>query len=198
MESYFNAGNSDEELERLYPGSMDGTNACEPKSTRRYLTRRGLLRSNIVAFAYRTFDRRWIYWEPETNLLGRKSPELFPQVFNGNLFLEARQKESGLAYTRGMVVSILADNFGNGFSNFFPKLIHRQSDELVFRAEPRELVANLTARAESYLRSIGLDPEDLEQASLLFFGSSVFKCKTRRKGASSPRRSGGSDRSSSR
>jgi len=169
MESYFDPGISDAEIERLYSGSMDGTNACEPKPTRRYLTRRGLLRSNIVPFAYRTFDRRWIYWEPETNLLGRKSPDFFPQVFTGNLFLEARQKESGLAYARGMVVSILADNFGNGFSNFFPKLIHRQSDELVFRAEARDLAANLTARAESYLRSIGLDPEDLEQASLLFF-----------------------------
>ena len=122
METYFDPGISDAELERLYPGSMDGTNACDPKPTRRYLTGRGLLPSNIVPFAYRAFDRRWIYWESETNLLGRKSPDFFPHVFPGNHFFEARQKESGSAYGRGMVVSILADNFGNGFSNFFPKL----------------------------------------------------------------------------
>jgi predicted helicase len=169
METFFDAAISDAELERLYPGSMDGTNACDPKPTRRYLAGRGLLRSNIVPFAYRAFDRRWIYWEPETNLLGRKSPDFFPQVFAGNHFFEARQKESGSAYGRGMVVSILADNFGNGFSNFFPKLIRRQPDELDFTGNARELTANLSPKAEAYLRSLKLDSDNLEHATLLFF-----------------------------
>ncbi len=169
METYFDPDISDAELERLYPGSMDGTNACDPKPTRRYLTGRGLLPSNILPFAYRAFDRRWIYWEPETNLLGRKSPDFFPQVFAGNHFLEARQKESGSVYGRGMVVSILADNFGNGFSNFFPKLIRHQPGELVFSTNARDLIANLTAKAEAYLRSLKLDLEEVEQATLLFF-----------------------------
>lgn len=67
-----------------------------------------------------------------------------------------------------MVVSILADNFGNGFSNFFPKLIRRQPDELNFTENVRDLTANLSPKAEAYLRTLKLDPEDSEQASLLF------------------------------
>lgn len=169
MESYFDPEITDAELERLYPGSMDGSNACEPKSTRSYLRRRGFLPDYIVPISYRAFDRRWIYWEPETNLLGRKSPEFFPQVFAGNTFLEARQKESGTTFSRGMVVSVLADNFGNGFSNFFPKLIRRAPGSFAFEAQGTDDHANLSQQAKLYLKVLGLDAEDSAQGSLLFY-----------------------------
>jgi hypothetical protein len=71
---------------------MDGTDACEPKSTRAYLIKRGFLPKYIVRYAFRPFDNRWLYWEPETKLLGRKVPEYFPNVFPGNVALVTQQK----------------------------------------------------------------------------------------------------------
>lgn len=120
---YFNVAISNAEMAVRHPGSMDGSHSCKPISTRTFLTKRGILQEYFVPYLYKPFDRRWIYWEPETNLLGRKSPEFFPQVGGGNLFLEARRRESVSDWSRGAVTSILADNFGNGFSNFFPMFL---------------------------------------------------------------------------
>ena len=92
MELYFNAELSNEEVARQVPGSMDGTDACEPKSARAYLIKRGFLPKYIVRYAFRPFDNRWLYWEPETKLLGRKVPEYFPNVFPGNVALVTQQK----------------------------------------------------------------------------------------------------------
>jgi hypothetical protein len=92
MELYFNAELSNEEVARQVPGSMDGTDACEPKSTRAFLVKRGFKPEFIVRYAFRPFDNRWLYWEPETKLLGRKVPEYFPQTFSGNIALVSQQK----------------------------------------------------------------------------------------------------------
>jgi len=92
MKLYFNTELSNEEVARQVPGSMDGTDACEPKSTRAYLVQRGFKPEFIVRYAFRPFDNRWLYWEPETKLLGRKVPEYFPQTFSGNIALVSQQK----------------------------------------------------------------------------------------------------------
>jgi Type ISP C-terminal specificity domain len=89
MEDYFDPKIGNEELARLYPGSMDGTHACEPVATRAYLTKRGFLPQYVVRFLFRPFDLRWIYWEPETKLLGRPSPQYFPHVSEENIWLAA-------------------------------------------------------------------------------------------------------------
>jgi Type ISP C-terminal specificity domain len=83
MRDYFDPAISDTELAQLYAGSMDGTGACEPVSTRRFLVNRGFLPEYLVRFAFRPFDLRWLYWEPETKLLGRPVPDYFRQV-DGN------------------------------------------------------------------------------------------------------------------
>ncbi len=92
MTDYFNASVSDAELARIHPRSMDGTHACDPVPTRAFLVRRGFLSQYVVRFVYRPFDMRWVYWEPETSLLGRKSPELFAHFLAGNVFFTLRQK----------------------------------------------------------------------------------------------------------
>lgn len=132
LKDYFDPDLPHEEMARMHPGSMDGSNACKPKPTREFLQKRGIRPEFFVPIEYRAFDRRWIYWEPETHLLGRKSPDFFPQVFPKNAFIEARQRESVTEFSRGMVVTGLADNFGNGFSNFFPKLLRNQSKHTLF------------------------------------------------------------------
>jgi hypothetical protein len=129
MRDYFDPKIPNEALAKLHPGSMDGTNACEPVSTRSALIKRGFLPAYLVPIIYKPFDKRWIYWEPETSLLGRKSPDLFANILKPNYFIEARQRESLSEWSRGTLVSILADNFGNGFSNFFPLFRRVQSSK---------------------------------------------------------------------
>lgn len=163
IKDYFNKGVSDEELSQKYPGAMDGSNACEPQSTRQLLAKRGLLHDHFVRLEYRAFDKRWIYWEPETNLLGRKSPDFFPQIFQNNQFIEARQRESGTVFTRGMVVSTLADNFGNGFSNFFPQFLKDVDKQRSLRPTGGAIGFNLSETAEHYLKQLEIKTSDWSQ-----------------------------------
>ncbi|WP_129677218.1 type ISP restriction/modification enzyme [Candidatus Chloroploca sp. Khr17] len=121
MRVYFDKNITDAQIEHLIPRVMAKTNqAFDPYKTRSYLVNRGFLQNYIVKYCFHPFDVRWIYWEPETDLLGRKSPDFFANVFEGNLFIEARKRESLDRFSRGYMASVLADNFGNGFSNFFP------------------------------------------------------------------------------
>jgi hypothetical protein len=71
---------------------------------------------------------RWLYWEPETKLLDEKRSEYFPHVFAANLWVEARQKQPMERFDRGYFTRILADNFGNGLSNFFPLYLKDEKD----------------------------------------------------------------------
>jgi hypothetical protein len=166
---YFDRSISDDELARLHPGSMDGSNACEPTTTRQTLLRRGMLKDNIVQLEYRAFDKRWIYWESDTNLLGRKSPDFFPQVFPSNQFIEARQRESGSRFSRGMVTSTLADNFGNGFSNFFPKLLKKVTAQAEINCSDGAIRPNLSPGARDYLALLRIK----EQEAQLLFNHSI-------------------------
>ena len=174
IRDYFNPEISHEEMRAKHQSSMDGTNACEPVQTREYLRTRGLLPHYFVRYLYRPFDLRWIYWEPETRLLGRKSPGFFAQIFPGNVFVEARQRQSKDHFDRGHVTTALADNFGNGFSNFFPLCIRQSADTQSARVqETPDMFAeggggggdvtkpNLTPAASTYLAKLDASPDAL-------------------------------------
>jgi hypothetical protein len=123
MADFFNPDITDAEMAARHPGSMDGTHACEPIATRGYLRNRGILPRYLVKFLYRPFDSRWIYWEPETKLLGRPSPDYFPQVFDGNLSLGAtRQNRKG--FDAPIATPILAClHIIERSANMFPMLL---------------------------------------------------------------------------
>ena len=154
---YFDPAVTDGEMGARHRGSMDGSHACKPGPTRAQLVKRGLKPEYFVPYLYKPFDRRWIYWEPETGLLGRKSPDFFPQVRRKNLFLEARRRESIADWSRGTVTSILADNFGNGFSNFFPMRLSNSATPasmLFGEGTIHRGTFNLTAAATDYLSRV--------------------------------------------
>ena len=176
MRDYFDADIGDKEMAARHSGSMDGTHASESHETRAYLIHRGYLAKYLVRYIYRPFDGRWIYWEPETKLLGRKSPDLFRNVFEGNCFIEARQHQTKSEFDRGYVTTALPDNFGNGFSNFFPLFLRpNEKDTTAVRETPDLFAAdagggfggdgkpvpNLTPFARDYLAQIGAKPEEL-------------------------------------
>jgi len=131
---------------------------------REALLNRGFLAEKIVSYAYRPFDTRWIYWEPETKLLDEKRSEYFPNAFAGNFWIEARQKQTMERFDRGYVASVLADNFGNGLSTFFPLYLRTNDKQASFLAS-ESIDTNLSEAATAYVRTLGLD------ASHLFYNS---------------------------
>ena len=121
------------------------------------LSRGGPDESGFIRFAYRPFDNRWLYWEKD-GLLDRPRTDYRPHVFEGNMWLEAREREPKDEFARGTLVGDLADNFGNGLSSWFPSWL--RDDGLA--SDGREgRRANLTDQADRYLARLGLGIEDL-------------------------------------
>ena len=156
---YFDATLSHEEIARRYPRVMTNTarfNARRVRDT--LLARGGPDDTRFVRYMYRPFDNRWLYWEPETKLLREKSPRYPVQIFEGNKWIEARERESKIAYSRGSFARHLADNFGNGFSSFFPAWL---SHDDITSGDRDGRRPNLSAAALRYLDRLGLGVEDL-------------------------------------
>lgn len=160
INDYFNSEITHEVLAQHYPVAMKSSTGFIERSARKIrealLTRGGPDQAGFVRFVYRPFDIRWLYWDAGRGLLGRPSTDYPPQVFDGNLFIEAREREAKEDFSRGTLIRGLADNFGNGFSNFFPMLLcdHGNNGNSVRRA-------NLSGTAQNYLQHIRANAEDL-------------------------------------
>ena len=115
--------------------------------------------AGFIRYTYRPFDTRWLYWEAGSGLLDRPRPDYKAHVFEGNLWLEARQREAQEDFSRGTLCRHLADNFGNGLSTFFPAWL--RDDGLALGDVDGCRRPNLSDAAHRYLNSLGLGVEDL-------------------------------------
>jgi hypothetical protein len=91
LEKYFDPEVSHEEMRQINSLAMENTSNFNAIPTREILLKRGFLPKNIIRFQYRPFDLRWLYWEPETNLVDRNRADYFPHVAEGNIWLAAVQ-----------------------------------------------------------------------------------------------------------
>ncbi|MFZ0963123.1 MAG: type ISP restriction/modification enzyme [Terriglobia bacterium] len=92
VRQYFDPKVSDEEMKRSCPRAMEDTPQYQATTVRAWLSKRGFLEQYIVRHCYRPLDVQWLYWEPEADLLSRRSPDYFPQVFGENLWLVSQRK----------------------------------------------------------------------------------------------------------
>ena len=161
---YFDLAVSHEEIARRYPASMKNSSGFAVRDARlvrdALLARGGPTDAGFVRYVYRPFDNRWLYWDTGRGLLGRPSSEYKPQTFEGNLLIEAREREAKEDYSRGTLIRGLADNFGNGFSSFFPMWL-RNDDDLETAGNNTKRRPNLSASAQRYLKHINASVEDL-------------------------------------
>lgn len=88
---YFNPMFSNDEIRARFPQVMAASDRFDPIETRAALLKRGGKPENIVRYAYRPFDVRWLYWEPETKLLDEKRADYWPHVVPGNEWITAAQ-----------------------------------------------------------------------------------------------------------
>ena len=160
MREYFDGTLSHDDIARRHPGVMKSTARFDARSVRdRLLARGGPIQTGFVRFAYRPFDTRWLYWEGETKLLDEKRAEYRLHVFDGNVWIEAREREAKEDISRGTLARHIADNFGNGLSSFFPAWLREHglgSGGNGIRRRP-----NLSGAAQRYLHRLGAEVEDL-------------------------------------
>jgi len=173
IKQYFDSTISHEEMGRICLGAIQRAAQFDAKAIRERLLKRGFLPEYIVRYCYRPFDFRWIYWEPETNLLGRKSPDYFPQIFNENLWIEGRQKQPKEDFDRGYFVRVLSDNFGNGFSSYIPLYLKKQTS--LFNQNSEEIHPNLTDAALKYIKNIEATEQDLFYHTLAILHDPLYR-----------------------
>ncbi len=160
VSDYFNTDLSHEEITRRYPGVMKSTARFNARAVRDALLKRGgPAEDGFVRYAYRPFDTRWLYWEADTKLLDEKRADYKKEIFEGNLWLEVRGKESRPEFSRGTLCRHLADNFGNGLSSFMPLWL--VDEGLGISAGGTQHRPNLSLSAQHYLDSMGAGVEDL-------------------------------------
>jgi hypothetical protein len=159
MTKYFDADISDAEMKTICHHALKESAQFDYKAIRAYLVRRGFLPEYVRKHYYRPFDLRWIYWEPETNLLGRKSPDYFPQISSSNLWFSAVQRNRK-DFDPPVVTSVLASlHVIECSANLFPlkekQVGHRSLFDGEGGGEEREWHFNLSPGAVSYLKDVG-------------------------------------------
>ena len=139
---------------------MNTVRHFDARLTRDYLLKRGgPAETGFIKFAYRPFDTRWLYWEGETKLLNDKRAEFKSHVFEGNAWIEARQRQVKEDFSRGTLVRHFAGDFGNGLSHFVPLWLRDEGLGLDNGGTQRR--PNMSAAAQGYLDRLGLGVEDL-------------------------------------
>ncbi len=134
MRQYYDPDVSNEVIKVRLPRFMESTGRYDAIETRRILLRHGFVPQNVRRYYYRPMDVRWLYWEGTTKLLDEKRSEFWEQVFDGNLFMEARQHQPKADFDRTMVTPFLADNVGNGLSSYFPMYVRQRAAGTELRA----------------------------------------------------------------
>ena len=159
---YFDNALPHEEVRRRYPIVMRSMRHFSAESVRDELRKRGgPIPANFVRHAYRPFDIRWLYWEPDTNLLNRKREDYFPHVFAANLWISAAQhiRRGSNEPQAGLTRALGSSHHLERGAAWFPLLLRDD----VF-GEERDGVRcreNLSELAQAYIDQLGASAEDL-------------------------------------
>jgi len=175
LEQYFDLNVSHDEMRRISPAAMKDGARFAAVPTRDYLRKRGFLPDRVVRYCYRPFDVRWLYWEMETKLLDEKRPEYAAQMFEGNVWLcaaERQRKDFDPPLVSTLPCSLHIIERG---ANFFP-LWMRPERQTLFDAlkvgaggdaGQTDRQPNLSNLARQYLAGVGATATD--GASDLFY-----------------------------
>jgi hypothetical protein len=162
MSDYFDPAISNIKLARRMPAAFENTARFQGEAVRRQLLHRGFLPDNILRYCYRPFDMRWLYWEPEANLLDQNRPDYVRQPFKNNLWLEMRRKQRPAPFDRGYVVHTPADGFGKGVSRFFPLYLSLENKQYsYFETDGAARHPNLSVKAMVYAKGLEVTAPNL-------------------------------------
>ena len=161
---YFDAELSHDEIAQRYPAAMRNSSAFRVRDARKVrealLARGGPNEAGFVRDAYRPFDNRWLYWEADRRLLTAPSPDYWPHVFDGNLWLSSAQhlrrgaSEPQACVTRNVGSFHLIERG----AAMFPAWLR---DETLGTDKSDSRRPNLSPAARRYLEGLNLTVEDL-------------------------------------
>jgi predicted helicase len=100
----------DQDIVESYPTVMAASARYNPLATRKELIERKFQLGQIVRYAYRPFDVRWAYWDPDTKLLDEKRPEFFANTEFENRFLTAGERNRMGIFYKPQAISVLGDH----------------------------------------------------------------------------------------
>ena len=166
IRNYFDPSLSNEQIARLYPAAMRNSTAfkiSDASAVRAALLGRGgPSETGFVRDAYRPFDNRWLYWEADRRLLTAPSPDYWPHLFDGNIWLSSAQHLRKGASEPQACVSRQAGSFHliERGAAMFPAWL-RDDAFGTGKVGETQCRANLSDSAEAYLDRLGLGVEDL-------------------------------------
>ena len=153
---YFDASLSHDRIAQCYPVVMRAASRFVGQDVREDLLRRGgPNESGFVRYAYRPFDIRWLYWEPDTELIHFPVVALSPHLFDGNSWLVSQPKPRREWSPPQVISSMCCLDLMDRGANAFPMWLRDTNDGDLARR------ANLTEEARSYLENLGSGVEDL-------------------------------------
>lgn len=153
LDRYYDPKVSDHDLAKAQPALMKSTGRYNASSVRKELIARGSKPGAVVRYAYRPFDVRWAYWDPDTKLVNEKVPELIPNVYAGNRFLTAGQRNRMGIFYRPQATSVLTDyHLVESNVSIFPAHVRQDSQNV----EP-----NVVKSVKEHLTGRGLTSDDL-------------------------------------
>ena len=162
--NYFDSDLSHDEMEGRYPPAMRDTSSIklDARSIRDVrLARGGPDKAAFIRCAFRPFDNRWLYWEADSGLLARPSPDYKPHVFEGNLWFSAVPRlRRDATEPQVAVTSHLASLHLNEWSaSMFPAYLRDTGLGTDMTGAQRR--PNLSPAAQRHLERLGANVEDL-------------------------------------
>ena len=138
---YFDPKVSDADLAKAYPMLMRSAGRFDGPAVRRVLRLRTHQVGKIVRYAYRPFDVRYLYWDPDEKLLDEKRPEYIEQTLEDEAIISAQQKPRG-DWQSSQVNTAYAclDLIDRGSTNFPLRTIDGSTGELRFNFLPTMLI----------------------------------------------------------
>ena len=163
LADYFDLDLSHNEITQRYPVAMkssSGFTVRDASLVRNSLMERGgPIEAGFVRYAYRPFDSRWLYWEPEHGLLGRPVPNSKPHVFQENLWLITPRRQRKVWSPPSFTRSMTDINYMDGGASYIP--LYLRDDGLGIEGDGIHRRPNLSEAAQHYLERIGADVEEL-------------------------------------
>lgn len=157
MKMYFDPDLDHDQMAEICPQAMQSNKRFAASRVREHLQNRGFLPDKIIRYSYRPFDVRWLYWEPETNLLDRKRVDYFQQIFDGNAWLVSEQKARRGYSPPQFIKRIGSRHLMERGASCFPLYL---KDLSLFGGPDPQPEPNLSDLAREYLGSLKVEDSD--------------------------------------
>ena len=180
IEDYFDSEFSHDEIAQRYPVAMKNTSSIQlnAQQVRDIRLASGPNKEGLITYSFRPFDTRWLYWEEESGLLARPSPDYRPHVFNSNFALISQQKPRR-EWSPPQVVSAMGcyDLMDRNASCFPAWLRNEQVDgqQSMLGGGGEQQRPNLSAGAQAYLDRLGLGVEDMFHHALAVLHDPAYR-----------------------